>query len=118
MHTRLIVQKVRLLPDLRDLPIDASMHHERVDGSGYPDGLKGDAIPITARVIAVADVFDAITSRRHYRDAMPIDQALDVIRGGSGTHFDPKCVEAFFRYFEAELRPRFAGPGPAATHQG
>jgi HD-GYP domain-containing protein (c-di-GMP phosphodiesterase class II) len=107
MHTRLIVQKVRLLPELKDLPRDASMHHERVDGSGYPEGLKGEAIPITARVIAVADVFDAITSKRHYREAMPIDQALDIIRQGSGSHFDPKCVDAFLKYFEAELRPRF-----------
>ena len=110
MHTRLIVQKVRLLPELKELPRDASMHHERVDGSGYPDGLKGEEIPITARVIAVADVFDAITSKRHYREAMPIDQALDIIKQGSGSHFDPKCVDAFLIYFEAGLRPRFTPP--------
>jgi HD-GYP domain-containing protein (c-di-GMP phosphodiesterase class II) len=110
-YTRTIVRNLKLPPELKGLAEESAGHHERLDGSGYPDGLRGEAIPLVARILAVADVFDAITSKRHYRDAMRIDQALDVIRRGEGSHFDPACVAAFFRYFEAELRSRFeAGP--------
>jgi putative nucleotidyltransferase with HDIG domain len=72
-------------------------HHERFDGSGYPDGLRGDAIPPAARVVAVADVFDAITSNRPYRTALPLAEAREEIAGGSGSHFDPEVVDAFLR---------------------
>jgi putative two-component system response regulator len=70
-------------------------HHERWDGSGYPDGLAGDAIPVSARLMALADVFDALNSRRPYKDALPIDQAAAMIVAGRGTHFDPDVVDAF-----------------------
>jgi putative two-component system response regulator len=70
-------------------------HHERWDGSGYPDGLKGQDIPLCARIMAVADVYDALTSKRVYKDAMPHLVACGVIRDGSGTHFDPQLIEAF-----------------------
>ncbi|GGG66170.1 HD-GYP domain-containing protein [Paenibacillus radicis (ex Gao et al. 2016)] len=70
-------------------------HHERWDGSGYPSGLSGSRIPLLARVIAVADVYDALTSSRSYRQALSHEEALDHIRGESGKHFDPSCVEAF-----------------------
>lgn len=70
-------------------------HHERWDGSGYPHGLAGEDIPITARIVAVADVFDALCHERSYRPAMSEAEALDRIREGSGTHFDPRVVEAF-----------------------
>jgi ribonuclease P protein subunit RPR2 len=70
-------------------------HHERWDGSGYPDGLVGDAIPIGARIFALADALDAITSRRPYRAALPWEHALDEIRSGAGRQFDPQVVEAF-----------------------
>jgi hypothetical protein len=69
-------------------------HHERVDGSGYPDGLTGDAIPLEARIIATADVFDALTSARSYRDAWPVGKALDVIQSEAGRSLDPICVTA------------------------
>jgi ribonuclease P protein subunit RPR2 len=70
-------------------------HHERWDGGGYPDGLAGEAIPISARIFALADALDAITSKRPYRDALPWDHALDEIRNGAGRQFDPQVVEAF-----------------------
>ncbi|MCB2202380.1 HD-GYP domain-containing protein [bacterium] len=70
-------------------------HHERWDGTGYPYGLKGKEIPVLARVVAVSDVWDAITSDRPYRKAMSQDQALSLIHSKSGTHFDPEVVDAF-----------------------
>lgn len=69
-------------------------HHERVDGAGYPAGLAGDQVPLEARVVAVADVWDALTSRRAYRDPMAPEDALAHIVAGSGTHFDPSAVDA------------------------
>jgi HD-GYP domain-containing protein (c-di-GMP phosphodiesterase class II) len=68
--------------------------HERIDGTGYPDGLRGDAIPLGARILHVADAYDSMTSKRTYRPAMPLDQALMELRAGAGTQFDPDCVAA------------------------
>ena len=73
----------------------AAYHHERWDGKGYPEGLHGEVIPLSARIMAVADVFDALTSPRVYKPAFPLDKALSIIEEGYGTQFDPKCVEAF-----------------------
>lgn len=70
-------------------------HHERYDGRGYPEGLKGDAVPLGARVFAVADAFDAMTSNRPYRRALPVEKAREEILGNAGSQFDPKVVEAF-----------------------
>lgn len=72
----------------------ARHHHERWDGSGYPDGLAGEAIPLAARLMAVADVYDALISPRPYKLALTHDEALDYIRKGSGSHFDPRVVAA------------------------
>lgn len=72
-------------------------HHERHDGTGYPRGLAGDEIPLSARIVAVADVYDAITSRRVYSDAMPHEKAVSIIREGAGTQFDPTVTEAFLK---------------------
>jgi two-component system, cell cycle response regulator len=69
--------------------------HEHWDGSGYPDGLAGETIPLGARVVAVCDAFDAMTTSRPYRDAMSVEEALTEIRACSGTQFDPTVVEAF-----------------------
>ena len=74
----------------------AAYHHERWDGKGYPDGLKEEEIPLSARIMAVADVFDALTSKRVYKPAFAMDTALEMIREGMGTQFDPKCVEVFW----------------------
>jgi cyclic di-GMP phosphodiesterase len=74
----------------------ALSHHEKWDGSGYPNGLAGEAIPIEGRICAVADVFDALTSRRPYKDAFPNPEAYAIMQSGSGTHFDARILELFF----------------------
>ena len=73
----------------------AHSHHEKWDGSGYPQHLKGEEIPLSARIMAVADVFDALTSRRSYKDPFPFEKAISIISEGAGRHFDPTIVEAF-----------------------
>jgi len=70
-------------------------HHEKFDGSGYPQGLAGESIPLPARIVAVADVFDALTSERPYKHAWSFQDALSYIQTESGKHFDPACVRAF-----------------------
>jgi HD-GYP domain-containing protein (c-di-GMP phosphodiesterase class II) len=69
--------------------------HERWDGAGYPEGLVGEAIPLIARVVSVVDAYEAMTSDRPYRKAMPVSEALDRIRRGAGSQFDPRVVEIF-----------------------
>ena len=73
----------------------AQWHQEKWDGSGYPDGIGGDHIPVAARLMAVADVYDALISRRVYKDGMPHDKAVQIIAEGKGSHFDPDMVDAF-----------------------
>ena len=72
-------------------------HHEKFDGSGYPNGLKGDEIPLNARIFAIIDVFDALSSVRPYKAAMPLDKALGIIQKDAGTHFDPTLVVHFVK---------------------
>jgi HD-GYP domain-containing protein (c-di-GMP phosphodiesterase class II) len=72
-------------------------HHEKFDGSGYPLGLAGEAIPLSGRIIALVDVYDALTTKRVYKDAFTHDKAKEIITSGSGKHFDPVIVEAFLR---------------------
>ena len=71
-------------------------HHEKYDGSGYPYGIKGEEIPVFSRIVAVADVFDALTSERPYKKAWEVEAAVDFLNAGSGSHFDPACITAFF----------------------
>jgi diguanylate cyclase (GGDEF)-like protein/putative nucleotidyltransferase with HDIG domain len=84
-------------------------HHERWDGRGYPDGLRGDEIPMTARILTLSDCFDAVCEDRNYRAAMTRDQAIDMLKEGSGTVFDPNVVRTFLDHlgeFETEIRER------------
>lgn len=78
----------------------ALSHHEKYDGTGYPNGLKGDAISLAGRIVAVVDVFDALTTRRPYKEAWPMEDAVDYIRNASGSHMDPDVVEAFLGNLE------------------
>lgn len=75
----------------------ALYHHEKFDGSGYPYGIKGDDIPLAARIVALADVYDALVSKRIYKSAMPHDTAKSIILEEIGKHFDPEVVEAFLK---------------------
>ena len=78
----------------------AKGHHEKFDGSGYPGGISGQDIPIFSRIVAVADVFDALTSERPYKKAWSVEAAVDFLKKGAGTHFDPACVNAFLGAWE------------------
>ena len=101
-----IVSRVRALKSLARV---IRHHHERFDGGGYPDGLAGDAIPLEARIIAVADTFDALTSQRPYRAAMSIPDARAELLRVSGTQLDPACVQTLVKLLEAgTLKPRTA----------
>ncbi|QDL56783.1 response regulator [Rhodoferax aquaticus] len=86
-------------------------HHEKFDGSGYPSGLKGEEIPIFSRIVAVADVFDALTSERPYKKAWTLEAAVEFLVAGSGQHFDPQCVNAFLSAWEQvlEIRDHYQG---------
>jgi len=84
----------------------ALCHHEKYDGSGYPRGLAGGNIPLFGRIVAVADVFDALTSVRPYKPAWELERATALIREHSGTHFDPSCVDAFFASWDEVLTIR------------
>lgn len=95
----------------------AHTHHEKFDGSGYPRGLKGEDIPLFGRIVAVADVFDALTSERPYKKAWSVEDASKLLKESAGTHFDPACVTAFFTDFDAILaiKARFTDDDQASA---
>lgn len=82
----------------------ARFHHEKWDGSGYPLGLAGEAIPETARIVAIADVFDALTTKRPYKEPWPMDETLEVMRKNAGRHFDPRLLALFLKIMPEILR--------------
>lgn len=92
----------------------ALSHHEKWDGSGYPNGLAGEAIPIEGRICAVADVFDALTSRRPYKEAFPNAEAYEIMRSGRGSHFDAQILELFFANLDdiVAIQQRFQDRAP------
>ncbi len=102
-QTRRILEQMEFEGIFNQIPSIAGFHHEKVDGSGYPMGLKGEEIPLGARIIAVADVFEALTAERHYRQPMKNEDALEIIQKGSGNAFDPQVVEAFDRYYHNHI---------------
>ncbi|MCO4769547.1 MAG: HD domain-containing protein [Deltaproteobacteria bacterium] len=126
-YTYDILSKIAFPPELADLPMTAASHHERMDGAGYPFGLQGEEIPLGGRIIAVADVYDSLTRKRHYRDPMPLDEVLDHLEEGRGERFDPKVLDAFFRYHTKELamkeerrrrkRARGVDEAPTTAHE-
>jgi Response regulator containing a CheY-like receiver domain and an HD-GYP domain len=85
-------------------------HHEKWDGTGYPRGLKGKQIPLSARIFAVVDVWDALSSDRPYRKAWPKDKVIEYIKSQSGKHFDPEVVEVFIKILTEDMDQNFTSP--------
>jgi HD-GYP domain-containing protein (c-di-GMP phosphodiesterase class II) len=106
-HVRHGLEVVSRSTWLRDARAVVGGHHEKYDGNGYPQGLAGNEIPLTARIFTVADVFDALTSRRPYKEALSCEDALDILRQGCGEHFDPEIVD-IFGGMAAGLHERYA----------
>ena len=99
-HVRIthdILEKIHTSDDFKQITEIACSHHEKFDGSGYYRHLSGESIPFGGRILAVADVFDAITSKRHYRDKMPIQNVIDILISGKDKHFDGKLVDMFLK---------------------
>lgn len=97
-----ILKQVSFEGVYEEVPLIALHHHEKWDGTGYPTGLAGRHIPYGARIVAVADFFEAITAKRHYRDPMPFDVAMEELKKESGIHFDPHIVKVFLNYLERQ----------------
>ncbi|MCC7413795.1 MAG: response regulator [Gammaproteobacteria bacterium] len=102
---------------LHQASVIALCHHERWDGSGYPDALCGEAIPLVARIVAIADVFDALTSERPYKRAWSVDESLGYVRDNAGRHFDPTLVAHFLARFDdiVAISRRYADAAPGAA---
>jgi HD-GYP domain-containing protein (c-di-GMP phosphodiesterase class II) len=111
IKTRQILEEIDFEGIYRSVPEIAGAHHEKLDGTGYPQGLKGDNIPLGAKIIAVADVFEALTSKRHYREPMPVELAFEILEKKIGSRFDRRCVEALSSYYRKQ-RAAGAPPGP------
>ena len=100
---RQILDNTKLPKEFKEIPVIVEAHHERWDGSGYPRGLKKEEIPYEARILAICDVFDALTSRRQYRDEMAFEEALQLMESEKG-QFDPKLLKAFMKLSQDVLR--------------
>jgi HD-GYP domain-containing protein (c-di-GMP phosphodiesterase class II) len=97
-HPELSAAIVKSIASLKEVSMVVRQHHERYDGKGYPEGVQGEKIHFAARIMAVADSFDAMTSDRPYRKALDMNDARQELQNGKGTQFDPKCVEAMLQY--------------------
>jgi len=106
VKSRKILERISFEGIYTEVPRVASAHHEKLDGTGYPDGLIGEEIPLGAKIIAVSDVFEALTSKRHYRDPMPVEAAFDYIVNNIGNHFDKKCVIALINYYNNNTKDK------------
>jgi putative two-component system response regulator len=104
-------------PVLRMAAVIAESHHERWDGTGYPNRLAGEAIPLVGRIVAVADVFDALTNDRPYKSAWPVEQAIAELARGAGSQFDPQVVAAFLTTYKIEVTAG-GSSGPQWPRQG
>ncbi len=105
--TREILEQINFEGIYREVPRIAGAHHEKYNGKGYPDGLKGEQIPLGARILAVADVFEAVTSKRHYREPMPLNDAFELLKSERDEHFDGRVLDAFFNVFNRENQRLF-----------
>ncbi len=103
VKTREILEEISFEGIYRDVPLIAGAHHEKMDGSGYPGRLKGEKIPLGSRIIAVADYFEALTAKRHYRDPMIVREAIAELRKASGHHLDKEIVDIFIPYIQSTL---------------
>jgi HD-GYP domain-containing protein (c-di-GMP phosphodiesterase class II) len=106
---------LRLFPGLEEASLYALHHHENVDGTGYPAGLKGNDIPMVSRIISVIDAFDAMVSNRCYRQGLPHSEAIARLRRSSGTQFDPDILQAFIPIAEQEAADVFAAAGTSMS---
>ena len=93
-HSREILSKIEFTEDLQGLDFIAASHHEKLDGTGYPGGLADAQIPMMARIVAVADIYDALTQTRHYRRSMSMHEAFGLIDEMTPHELDPRCVGA------------------------
>jgi HD-GYP domain-containing protein (c-di-GMP phosphodiesterase class II) len=100
-HTIVGARIIAAAPELAPVAAIVRARHERWDGAGYPDGLAGGDIPLGARIVSVCDAFDAMTTTRAYRGAMPVEDAVAELERCAGTEFDPRAVEAFIAVVEA-----------------
>jgi len=118
-HTTKGANILRPVPQLAEMLPGIELHHEALDGRGYPYGLKGDQIPLLARVIAVADTFDALTTNRPYQQAHTPEQALQIIRTLAGKRLDPQAIDALLAVYErGEIRiQRFTIKRPVQSAQ-
>lgn len=102
--TRSILEKMHLTRKYKNVPQIASAHHECLDGSGYPEGLTMKEIPYMSKVIVVADIFEALTSDRAYRQAMPVEEAFNEIEKDAGVKYDTSVIAALKRYYEKKYK--------------
>ncbi|QCX34087.1 diguanylate cyclase [Caloramator sp. E03] len=99
-HTQIGYRIVSTVPDFQNIAYYILCHHERYDGKGYPNGLKGEEIPLLSRILSIVDAFDVMTHERSYKKAMPVKEAIDELRRCSSTQFDPQIVDLFIRIIE------------------
>ena len=111
-HVKVGAQMLNALGEMQAIVPLILHHHESWDGKGYPDGLKGEKIPLLSRIIAVADTFDAMTSSRPYREARSRDEAIAELRRCSGTSFDPRVVETFLRILDDQASQLMSAEEP------
>ncbi|MGQ9638098.1 MAG: HD-GYP domain-containing protein [Thermodesulfobacteriota bacterium] len=100
-HTKMGAEILGHVKQLKDIVPGVKYHHEQMDGRGYPEGLKGEGIPMIARIVAVAETYDAITTDRPYRKALSKERAIYELKRCSGTQFDEKVVEAFLQAYRS-----------------
>ena len=114
-HPHMGARIVEPIPFMGEAVEIVRCHHERFDGSGYPSGLRGEQIPLGARIFSIADSFDAMTSERPYRHALPLEEAVEEIRDGAGSQFDPECVKAFMDLVAEDDELLLVGGRPAVS---